>query len=285
MNSPDQNPAQPAQPFVFTRAQVPWTPSTPEEDAALKNDIFLHGQRVPIVVDENGQVCDGWRRYQAVLALNVAPSIVRVQSGLDAIISGLVHRHMDPCERARFIAWVWSRRTEIVGLTGEAGRRNALMSQWAKEKLGWTHGWSPKTVERLFILAALGEDQVNIVRQTIPDKSVAATLTFVRSQQMLDLAAGVDALTEPAAAPLGNPTDPNPDPEVEPEAQRRASPAEEMADRKIVRIGNNLRGALAAMGTWGCSPSARATLEAVNEHVRNFLDRPEHPVPPTEGEE
>jgi len=47
-------------------------PMLPEERSSLRNDLVVHGLRVPIVRYE-GQILDGWHRYQLCIEENIEP--------------------------------------------------------------------------------------------------------------------------------------------------------------------------------------------------------------------
>lgn len=59
-------------------------PLSSAEFVALKDDISLHGVRVPVVVDEAGEIIDGHHRYRAAvdLGMRLSEIPVEVRSGL-----------------------------------------------------------------------------------------------------------------------------------------------------------------------------------------------------------
>jgi ParB-like chromosome segregation protein Spo0J len=72
-------------------------PLSPNEFAALKDDIAMHGIRVPVIVDEDGEIIDGHHRYTAAveLGLRLSEIPVEIRSGLSEMEKRQLSRSMN----------------------------------------------------------------------------------------------------------------------------------------------------------------------------------------------
>ncbi len=117
-------------------AQTDWSlervlpPLTPDEQEGLRADIAEHGVRVPVVVDEAGNIIDGHARVAIATELGI-PYPQEVRAGLseaerriEAVVLNLARRHLTDAQRVlaeRAIEPEVARRARERMLTGQAG--------------------------------------------------------------------------------------------------------------------------------------------------------------------
>jgi len=101
-------------------------PLAPRQYAALKADIQAHGVRVPIEVDEHGQILDGHHRAAIARELKLAcPHVVRAglteaQKREHVLTVNLLRRHLDGVAWGKAFAMLLKER----GVRRGAGQRN-----------------------------------------------------------------------------------------------------------------------------------------------------------------
>ena len=119
---------------------------TPEDFQALSTDIRLHGLREPIVIFE-GQVLDGWHRYNACLTENVPAMFVEFDEGdpVDFVRSKNRHRrHLTASQ----IAAAEIRLHEWRPRGGDQSAPGALRSDSTDKDIAAKAGVSERTVEQ-----------------------------------------------------------------------------------------------------------------------------------------
>lgn len=266
-------------PVALRRAPLPWLPCSLEEDHALREDLSENGQQRPILIDEHGQVWDGWRRYQALLQLGKEPWTEKVSNGVQTAIGAIVHRHMNAIDRARFVVWLWSH----ISTPNQAGKRSELMAEYVQNRLGWSFGASPRTMERLFILGSIPDDQAAILRHDAGDLSVSQLLMRLRAMRV----AAQDHMTvDGAGAPVqGSATAEAVNQEPQPTGARQDEADERRrrtrTHRTIVRTGAALRAALVEVDGADLAEDAREMLRSLAPLLMRLLDiSPDDPEAP-----
>lgn len=133
----------------MTYTQHPLSAAFPAMSAddmqALKDDIEVSGQREPIVLFE-GQVIDGWHRYQACTSLMLPVKSIELQADEDPVAFvkslNLLRRHLTASQRAASVVacseWHPAHRLEKKGAPG-APLSNAQMASDAKVSVRTIH--------------------------------------------------------------------------------------------------------------------------------------------------
>ena len=80
-------------------------PLSTEEFTALKADIRAHGVKVPIEVDEDGNVLDGHHRLKCDKNAPrvVVKGLTEAEKRAHVLRSGSVHRNMSPAQKAEVL--------------------------------------------------------------------------------------------------------------------------------------------------------------------------------------
>jgi hypothetical protein len=99
---------------------------------ALQDDIENHGQRDPIVIFE-GQVIDGWNRYQACIAVGLDPKTRTLDLAIDPVAFvksyNLHRRHLNASQRAMAVVacsqWTPAAKTAAAAVLKESVRQQA----------------------------------------------------------------------------------------------------------------------------------------------------------------
>lgn len=131
-------------------------PSMSQVDlAALMEDIRANGQRHPII-ELDGQVLDGWHRYQACLAAKVAPQVVGFEGADPAafvLSANLRRRHLSASQRAAAVAAVaeWA----PVGAPPNVAAA-ATLKPTTIEKAAKAADVSPRTIRHAKVAQAAG---------------------------------------------------------------------------------------------------------------------------------
>ena len=106
---------------------------SPVDLSALTDDIATHGLRQPVVTFE-GQVLDGWHRYQACLHAEVKPALVEF-TGDDPVAFvlslNLSRRHLTESQRSSLVVSCQSWRASSV--RGDSSHPSATVAEMAKQ--------------------------------------------------------------------------------------------------------------------------------------------------------
>jgi len=94
------------------------------EYEALRDDIRDNGQRIPIVIDDEGRVLDGRNRYRACEELDLEPEMEALDASIDpvryVVSVNVLRRHLDESQRAmvaaRLATLAQGARTDIASI-------------------------------------------------------------------------------------------------------------------------------------------------------------------------
>ncbi len=167
-------------------------PVTAEEFAALKADIAVNGQKVPIVLDQDGLLVDGKARWKACAELGIIP-VTQIMDG-NAWVTGLennVGRFPDQLHRARILAQVPIRTSRTIP---DERRPPPIpeLSELFKLPTAWFRSFrqvyekSPEMGEAILDETVRVGTAVRIVRE-IPRGQWPAVLERMRAQRELGL--------------------------------------------------------------------------------------------------
>ncbi|GAC1610665.1 MAG: MT-A70 family methyltransferase [Aquirhabdus sp.] len=159
-------------------------PQMSEEDyCQLKDDIRLHGQQLPILV-QNGQLIDGRHRYRACRELGLTPKIEEIAIDASAerlvVSCNLQRRHLNESQRAIIAARL---STMTVGSNQHTAR--AVSQQQAASDLNV----SVDSLQRAKTVLNLGADQliqsVEVGQLDVNNAAAIATLSEKEQLQVL----------------------------------------------------------------------------------------------------